>query len=169
MKIGEKCILRVSPRYGYGERATGNIPPNSWLDFEVELLFWDDFTDVDDGKVTKKLIKQGKGSLYDKPKSDATVTVSYVGKYLKDPESHPTIGEFVTFTEGKDVQFVVDDDERFCEGFNVAVKDMIKEEESTFRLEPDVAYGYDGSEEYKIPPLTDVYFDITLSSFDNVE
>ncbi len=38
MKVGEKCVLRCKPEYAYGSRAAGPIPPNSTLDFEVELL-----------------------------------------------------------------------------------------------------------------------------------
>jgi FKBP-type peptidyl-prolyl cis-trans isomerase len=38
MKVGEKCVLTVSPEYGYGAGGIGPIPPNSVLIFEVELI-----------------------------------------------------------------------------------------------------------------------------------
>ncbi len=38
MKVGGKAKLVCPAEIAYGERATGNIPPNSVLNFEVELL-----------------------------------------------------------------------------------------------------------------------------------
>lgn len=39
MRVGEKAIIRCAPEYAYGERgAPPTIPPNSTLEFEVELL-----------------------------------------------------------------------------------------------------------------------------------
>ena len=38
MKVGEKRRLTIPPEMGYGDRATGSIPANSVLIFEVELI-----------------------------------------------------------------------------------------------------------------------------------
>lgn len=38
MKIGGKRKLTIPPSFGYGDQATGSIPPNSTLIFEVQLI-----------------------------------------------------------------------------------------------------------------------------------
>lgn len=39
MSVGERAKLTISPDYGYGPRgASGVIPPNATLIFDVELI-----------------------------------------------------------------------------------------------------------------------------------
>lgn len=42
MKVGEKAVLHCTPEYGYGAQAQGKIPANSALNFEVEMLEWNE-------------------------------------------------------------------------------------------------------------------------------
>jgi len=67
MKKGEKSLFRVSPTYGYGEKATKKgdleIPPNSFISYEIEILnfekekeAWelDNFTERKEAAVKRK-------------------------------------------------------------------------------------------------------------------
>ena len=38
IKLGEKARITCPPEYGYGNKQSGNIPKNSTLVFDVELL-----------------------------------------------------------------------------------------------------------------------------------
>ncbi|MGC4020502.1 MAG: FKBP-type peptidyl-prolyl cis-trans isomerase [Cyclobacteriaceae bacterium] len=38
MKEGDKWIVYIPAELGYGERGSGQIPPNSTLIFELELI-----------------------------------------------------------------------------------------------------------------------------------
>lgn len=38
MKVGEKRLLTIPPELGYGSMQVGDIPPNSTLIFEVEMI-----------------------------------------------------------------------------------------------------------------------------------
>ena len=47
MKKGEKAVIRCASEYAYGEKgAPPNIPANATLNFEVELLSWKSFKDI---------------------------------------------------------------------------------------------------------------------------
>ena len=166
MRIGERAILRCAPDFAYGERGAGSIPPNSWLDFDVELLDFDQFKDIDDGKVAKFELQRGKESAFDKPKADAKCVVSYVGKYLSD-ESVPHSEDYTVFSKGEKIEFVLEDDDSLCEGFHIAVKDMIRHEKSLFRIEPSVGYIF-GNKELGIPPNRNIFYEIELHDFQNV-
>jgi FKBP-type peptidyl-prolyl cis-trans isomerase/tetratricopeptide (TPR) repeat protein len=78
MRLGEKSLLTCSPEYAYGEQSPSPaIPANSTLNFEVELLRFEDRQDVSEGAGTllKKTLTEGEG--WEMPRDGATVTVAY--------------------------------------------------------------------------------------------
>lgn len=58
MTKGEKALLTCKPEFAYGVQGSPpKIPPNSTLNFEVELLRWQSSNDVSgDGGVIKKVL-----------------------------------------------------------------------------------------------------------------
>jgi len=119
MRKGEKAILTCKPEYAYGSNATGKIPANSTLQFEVELLSWVEETDVSskkDGSVMKKVVKAGEG--YDTPAEGTTVTVDYC---LMDGDK--------VIEEKKDEKFIIGD-EMVPLGVDELVASMKKNEEA---------------------------------------
>lgn len=77
MKVGGKRHLVVPPDLGYGSRDMGVFPPNSTLNFDVQLLR------IDDPKSTPKIqitdIKEGAGKV---AKDGDSVNVLYTGTFL---------------------------------------------------------------------------------------
>ncbi|KAI9364459.1 hypothetical protein DFJ73DRAFT_809567 [Zopfochytrium polystomum] len=81
MKKGERALITIKPEYGYGASGAGEkIPPNSTLEFEVELISWKNVNALTkDGKVTLKFIKQVPGA-WQQPKDGWEVSLGYTMK-----------------------------------------------------------------------------------------
>merc|ERR1712168_545407 len=83
MKLKERCELKVSPEYAYGDEgySTKNIDPGTTLIFDIELLRWadDDVTEDQDGGVLKRLLVEGEEG--GQPNIDGWVKVSLQGTY----------------------------------------------------------------------------------------
>lgn len=176
MRKGERAILTCQPDYAYGAAGSPpTIPPNSTLNFEVELLSWKSAKDISgDGGVLKTTVKSSEG--WDAPippldEDEVVVTYSVrlasdsdSGPQKKAPESEPP-PVLLSSPEGG-VTFTVGEG-HLCRGLVVAVKTMKPEEEAEVILSPEYAFGDEGCE--GIPPGSTIVLHLTLKAVHKVE
>eukprot|EP01111_Echinosteliopsis_oligospora_P003237 TRINITY_DN1518_c0_g1_i1.p1 TRINITY_DN1518_c0_g1~~TRINITY_DN1518_c0_g1_i1.p1 ORF type:complete len:402 (+),score=135.94 TRINITY_DN1518_c0_g1_i1:53-1258(+) len=154
MLKGEKAVLTCKPEYAYG--ASGSpptIPPNSTLQFEVELLSWNDSTDVStnkDGGIMKKVLVAGEG--WERADDDSKVTINIKGKIHKEDE---------VFHSSESTTVIIGE-EQLPEGVETAIKSMQKGEKARFVILPKYAYGDKGDQAKKIPANATLEYEIEL-------
>ncbi|GMH40131.1 hypothetical protein BSKO_08035 [Bryopsis sp. KO-2023] len=160
MKEGESVVLAVQPQYGFGETGTSEVPPNSSLTINLQLVSWKKVTDVtDDGGVVLKVLKKGEG--YDKPKEGATVTVTYTGKL-------PDGTVFEERQEGNEHKFMVDE-EQIIDGLDLAVMKMDRGEVAEVTIKPEYAFGESETQREKacVPGNSTVVYTIEIVDLAN--
>jgi len=139
MKKGERCILRCASPYAYGENGSPpKIPGGATLDFDVELIDWDDWNECDgaDGKISKRVVIASEGGFDDEVQDDAVVTVSYRAYWTDSDGDHILV-------ERKESSMTVGDDDRFTEGFHTAIKSMKTGEKALFKILDDAVISVD--------------------------
>ncbi|EDO43207.1 predicted protein [Nematostella vectensis] len=156
MKKGEKALLTCKPEYAYGKQGGSKIPPNTTLQFIVELLDWKGINVTNKGEVSKVILEKGEG--HARPNTGAVVnahvTGSYDGKVFEEREV-----EF-TFGEGTEAGLL--------EGVEEAIGNMTNKEKSKIFIQPGkYGVGPEGNPQLGLPPNALITYIIDLKHFEN--
>ena len=166
MKVGGIRQLIIPPALGLGEQAYGNIPANSTLIMEIELVSVQeplvktevdpsDYTTTDSGLKYYDL-KVGTG---DTPKAGQTVVVNYTG-WLEDGTQFDS-----SVVRGQPFSFVLGTG-GVIPGWDEGVATMKVGGKRQLVIPPDLAYGETGSGG-TIPPNATLTFEVELLDIQN--
>ncbi|XP_077210967.1 70 kDa peptidyl-prolyl isomerase-like [Tasmannia lanceolata] len=165
MRKGEKAELLV--KFSYGVRQNGNeaiikdcqVPPNSNITVDIELVSWKSVIDVTgDKKVVKKIVRVGEG--YDRPSEGSQVKVRYNGK-LED-------GTLFEIKGSDEEPFELTCcEEKILEGLDWAVMTMKRGEIALVTVAPE--YGFGNVECHRdlsvVPANATLFYEVELISF----
>eukprot|EP00250_Pteridium_aquilinum_P013605 c21449_g1_i1 orf=550-2310(-) len=165
MKKGEKVLLTVQPKYGFGEQGTEAksgfpaVPGNTVLLIELDLVSWKSVESVtDDKKVMKKVLKAGEG--YEKPNDGTHAKVKYIAKL-----SDGTVFEKEGY--GDELYEFTTDEEQVILGLDKAVASMNKGEVAEVTIAPE--YGFGDVETQRalavVPPKSTLTYEVELVEF----
>ncbi|KAK9710731.1 FKBP-type peptidyl-prolyl cis-trans isomerase [Popillia japonica] len=160
MKKGELAMLTCAPEYAYGKQGSPpNIPPDSTLKFEVEVLGWkgEDLSPSKDGGIERLQLTAGDG--YSTPNEGAIVEVKLVGEYNGNIFDEREVS--FSLGEGSDINII--------EGVEKALEKFKKGEVSRLTIKPKYAFGSEGCAEFNVPPNAIVEYTVTLKSFEKAK
>ncbi|XP_058819841.1 FK506-binding protein 59 isoform X3 [Topomyia yanbarensis] len=157
MRLGEKCILKCAPDYAYGASGSPpNIPPNSTLNFELEMLGWkgEDLSPKSDQGIERFILKVGEGKKT--PNDGAFVKIHLVGRH-----------EGRIFEE-RDAEFTIGEGEEcgIVSGVEIALEKFRKLETSKLIIKPQFAFGGVGNADLGVPSNSTVEYVVTLLEFE---
>eukprot|EP01126_Amoeba_proteus_P054794 TRINITY_DN6763_c0_g1_i19.p1 TRINITY_DN6763_c0_g1~~TRINITY_DN6763_c0_g1_i19.p1 ORF type:complete len:383 (-),score=96.80 TRINITY_DN6763_c0_g1_i19:425-1573(-) len=165
MKKGEICKVTLKPEYAYG--APGSppvIPPNATLQFEIELITFNEEKDITKKKnkgVIKRTLTEG-SETWKKPKYESKCTV-HLKITSKDKDT-----VYLDTHQGDPITVEIGDGKNFS-GLEKILKNMCKGEISLSTVTSSYAYGQEGCPQYNIPPNSDLLVHVELLGFEEVK
>ncbi|GKV10392.1 hypothetical protein SLEP1_g21763 [Rubroshorea leprosula] len=162
MKKGERALFTLPPELGYGAEGRDSVPPNSVVQFDVELLSWITVVDVcKDGGIIKKIMEKGRRN--EKPGDLDEVLVKYQVALID--------GTIVAKTPEKGIEFYVKDG-HLCLALPKAISTMKWGEKVKLIVQPQYAFGEDGRVANDgfaaVPPNSVLNIELWLLSFKSV-
>lgn len=162
MKKGERALFTLPPKMGYGEAGTDGIPPNSIIQFEVELISWITVIDIcKDGGIIKRILEKGEHT--GQPGDLDEVLVKYAVMLVD--------GVSVAKTPEEGIEFYVKDG-HFCPAVPKAIQTMSRGEKVNLIVQPQYAYirGHNDSTSGfpMVPPNSVLSINLELVSFNPV-
>jgi len=178
MQVGERAILRCRSDFAYGEKGSPpKIPANATLDFIVQLneiqqykFLWN--TEDAKNSISKKTIKKVDG--WETADKLFVVTVTYTGRESDENGRIWCSGKDLKIKLPLDSEFegkgVVPDYE-LPRGFYHCMKNTKKDETNHFKLKSNEFYtfGSTGSKKFGIAPNTDLFFEMTVTEFEEYD
>lgn len=155
----EIALFTVPPHLGYGEAGRQGVPPNSVVQFQVQLISWITVVDVcRDGGIIKKILEKGNRNV--QPGDLDELLVKYKVKLVDDT--------IVAQTPEEGIEFYMKDGQ-FCPAMPKAIKTMKSGEKVKLIVQPQYGFGdvgRDAENEFPlIPPSSVLIIDLELVSF----
>lgn len=162
MNRGECARFILRPSYGYGNKGSPpTIPGGAVLVFDIELFSFEgeDLSEAKDKSIVRRILD--KGFAYTPPNEGSRVVVNIRGLF--------TDGKCFDQREKLEFEIGDSDGKNIPEGLEFALTKMKKKENALIYLKASRAFGAEGCEKLKVPPNTDVKYDVTLTEFENAK
>ncbi len=169
LQEGDKALLRIPPEWGYGDKAMGDIPPNSLLIFNVEIIKVNktpkpydlaeesEIMTIEDS-LRYSIIEKGSGKELE---YGMKVRIHYMG-FLEDLTLFDS-----SYQREEPIEFVLGEG-IVIKGWDLGIEKLRVGDKARFWIPHTYAYGIKGRG--PIPPATDLIFDVeVLAAFEKPE
>ncbi|GAB4852367.1 hypothetical protein Ancab_016559 [Ancistrocladus abbreviatus] len=156
MKKGETALFTLPPNMAYGNAGHEGVPPNSIIQFEVELISWIRMVDVcKDGGIIKRILEEGEANR--QPSDLDEVLVKYQVRLLD--------GTIVAKTAEEGMEFYLKDG-HLIPALPKVIRTMKMGERANLTIQPQSRHGND--EYCSVPRNSVLVIDLELVSFKSV-